>query len=152
MIPKCSFALKPKIRKITKQQLTTHSLGDYIRNERLKRDIQQEILAKKLNVNSVALSNWERNKKSPHPKHFNIIIDFLGFVPKKQSHIDKLGIRTQLWRLQNNTTLEEFASELNIPIEIIMRIEQARHCKLEEGTIKRILSFINKPISCEVHS
>ena len=42
MIPKCSFTLKPKIRKITKQQLTTHSLGDYIRNERLKRDIQQD--------------------------------------------------------------------------------------------------------------
>lgn len=155
MIPKCSFRLKPKIRIIPEKHIPkvlTHSLGEYIRNERLKRDIKQEVVADKLKVHSVALSNWEHNKKSPHPKHFDSIIDFLGFVPKKQSRFDKLGTRTQLWRLQNNITLEEFSSVLNTPIEIIVKIEEARHCKLEDEIKRRISAFIQIPISCEVPS
>lgn len=115
MLPKCSFTLKPTKRIIPKEKPFTHSLGEYVRHERIKRHIKQETLAEKFGVNGVALSNWELNKKPIHPKRFDTIIKFLGFVPQRKSEFDKLGIQTQLWRLQNNVTLTEFSQMINIP-------------------------------------
>lgn len=143
----CSFKLKPKLRKIPKAKPITHSLGEYIRHERLKKQISQESLAKEFGVNGVALSMWELKRKPLHPKRFQSVIDFLGYIPKKSSKFDKLGTRTQLWRLQNGVSPEEFSELVNIPIEEITRIETARYCKIDSKVSKAINSFIKHPIS-----
>ncbi len=148
----CSFKLKPKLRKIPKAKPFTHSLGEYIRYERTKRHIKQETLAEQFGVNGVALSNWELNRKPIHPKRFNTVIDFLGFVPKKQSTFDKLGTRTQLWRLQNEVSLGEFVSLINLEKKDVIKIEQARYCKIDSKIEQIITALIQKPISCEVLS
>jgi len=152
MIPICSFKLKPKLRKIPKAKPFTYSLGEYIRHERMKRHIKQETLAERFGVNGVALSNWELNRKPIHPKRFNDVIDFLGFVPNKYSSFDKLGTRTQLWRLQNNVNLEEFISMFNLEREEIIKIETARYCKIDVELEDIITKHIQLPISHEVLS
>lgn len=143
----CSFKLKPKLRKIPKAKPFTHSLGEYIRHERQKKQISQESLAKQFGVNGVALSMWELKRKPVHPKRFQSVIDFLGFVPKESSRFDKLGTRTQLWRLQNNISLQEFSELVNVPIEEIIRVETARYCKIDGMVSEVINSFIKHPIS-----
>ena len=143
----CSFKLKPKLRKIPKAKPFTHSLGEYIRHERLKKQISQEVLAKEFDVNGVALSMWELNRKPVHPKRFQSVIDFLGYIPKKSSEFDKLGTRTQLWRLQNDVNFEEFISMFNLDREVILKIETARYCKIDTELGARILQCIQHPIS-----
>lgn len=143
----CSFKLKPKLRKIPKGKPFTHSLGEYIRQERQKKQISQETLAKQFGVNGVALSMWELKRKPVHPKRFQSVIDFLGYTPKKSSKFDKLGTRTQLWRLQNDVSLEDFSELVNVPIEEIIRIETARYCKIDDKLFNMIASFINLPIT-----
>lgn len=143
----CSFKLKPKLRKIPSAKPFTHSLGEYIRHERLKKQISQETLAKQFGVNGVALSMWELKRKPVHPKLFQSVIDFLGYVPKKSSKFDKLGTRTQLWRLQNDISLQEFSDLVNVSIEEITRIETARYCKIDSKVSEAITSCIKQPIS-----
>lgn len=142
MLPKYSFTLKPIKRKLPKEKPFTHTLGEYIRLERIKRHIKQEALAKTFGVNGVALSSWELNRKQIHPKRFNKIIDFLGYVPKKHSEFDNLGIRTQLWRLQNNVSITEFSQMIHIPKKEIIKIEQARYYKKDIELEKTITNFI----------
>lgn len=139
----CSFKLKPKLRKIPKAKPFTHSLGEYIRHERLKKQISQEALAKQFGVNGVALSMWELNRKPVHPKRFQSVIEFLGYVPKKSSKFDKLGTRTQLWRLQNDVSLQEFSELLSVQIDEVTRIETARYCKIDNRVSKAITALIN---------
>ena len=55
----------------------TYSLGEYIRHERIKKQISQESLAKQFGVNGVALSMWELKRKPVHPKRF--VIQFFSF-------------------------------------------------------------------------
>ena len=80
------------------------------------------------------------------------MIDFLGFVPNKYSSFDKLGTRTQLWRLQNNVNLEEFISMFNLEREEIIKIETARYCKIDVELEDIITKHIQLPISHEVLS
>lgn len=54
MLPKYSFKLKPTKRSLPKEKPFTHTLGEYIRFERVKRHIKQETLAKQFGVNGVA--------------------------------------------------------------------------------------------------
>ena len=138
----CSFKLKPKLRKIPKAKPFTHSLGEYIRHERQKKQISQEALAKQFGVNGVALSMWELKRKPVHPKRFQSVIDFLGYIPKKSSRFDKLGTRTQLWRLQNDIDLQKFSELVNIPVDKITRIETARYCKIDGSISGKIESVI----------
>ncbi|WP_288954738.1 helix-turn-helix transcriptional regulator [uncultured Polaribacter sp.] len=144
MLPKYSFKLKPTKRSLPKEKPFTHTLGEYIRFERVKRHIKQETLAKQFGVNGVALSSWELNRKQIHPKQFNKIINFLGYVPQKQSEFDSLGIRTQLWRLQNNISITEFSEIINIPKKEIIKIEQARYYKSKKDLEEKIKLFLIK--------
>lgn len=143
----CSFKLKPKLRKIPKAKPFTYSLGEYIRHERIKKQISQESLAKQFGVNGVALSMWELKRKPVHPKRFQSVIDFLGFIPKKSSKFDKLGTRAQLWRLQNDVSLEEFSELINVPVEEVIRIETARYCKIDNKVSKSIEELIKNALS-----
>jgi len=68
------------------------------------------------------LSNWELIRKPIHPKRFNDVIDFLGFVHKHSSKLVKLGTRTQLWRLQNLISSDDFISIFSLEREDIIKI------------------------------
>lgn len=142
MIPKCSFTLKAKIPKKTTPKINPKTLGDYIKRERQKRNLSQAVAAKFFGVNSMCLSSWEINKKTIHPKYLEPIIEFLGFTPKLKSNFDKLGTRTKLWRKQHSVSMDAFLSMINIPKEKILKIEQARYCKVDKKVALKINSFL----------
>ncbi len=77
-----------------------------------------------------------------HPKYLNAILNFFGFTPKLKSTFDRLGTRTQLWRIENKITAKEFAEILNIPKEEIQRMEQARHCTIDIQIESKINCFL----------
>lgn len=95
-------------------------------------------MAKLLNANSMYLSMWELNRKSPHPKYVEFIIDYLGYTPKIASKFDKLGTRTKLYRLRHGMSLEEFLQMTNIDHDVIHRIENMRFTKLSKIEAKII--------------
>ena len=147
-LPICSFSIKAKIPSLSRVAIKPKTLGQYIRKTRLERGIPQHILAKEIGANSVYLSKWELNHPPVHPKYFNVLIDFLGFIPKLKSTYDRLGTRTQLWRMENKVSLNKFAEILNVQKEEIQRIEQVQHCKIDSQTETKINRFIKKkPIS-----
>ena len=143
-LPICSFSIKAKIPSLSRVAIEPRTLGDYLRKTRLERGIQQQVLAKELEANSVYLSKWELNHTPVHPKYLNDVITFLGFIPKLKSTFDQLGTRTQIWRIENKTTLKVFAEMLNIPKEEILRLEQSRYCKIDAQTEAKIISFMKK--------
>lgn len=109
--------------------------------------MQQQILAKELGANSVFLSKWELNHAPVHPKYLNAVISFLGFIPKLKSNFDRLGTRTQLWRIENMVSMQEFVKKLDISKEEIQRIEQARHCKIDTQMESKINHFLKKSLT-----
>ena len=148
MLPKCSFTLKAKIPKKVTPQIKPKTLGEFIKKVRQQRNLSQAVAAKFFGVNGMCLSSWELNRETIHPKYLEAIIEFLGFIPKLKSNFDKLGIRTKLWRLQNNVEFEEFLSMINSPKEEILKIEEARYCKVDKKTEIKINTFLkNKTTS-----
>lgn len=143
MIPKCSFTLKAKIPKKTTPKIKPKTLGEYIKRERQQRKLSQAKASKFFGVNGMYLSSWEINKKTIHPKYLESIIEFLGFIPKLTSNFDKIGMRTKLWRKQHFVSMDDFLRMVNIPKEEILKIEQARYCKIDKKIELKINSFLN---------
>lgn len=142
MIPKCSFTLKAKIPKKTTPKIKPKTLGEFIKRERQQRKLSQATAAKFFGVNGMCLSSWEINRQTIHPKYLEPIIEFLGFTPKLTSNFDKIGIRTKLWRKQHSVSMDDFLSMINIPKEEILKIEQARYCKVDKKVALKINSFL----------
>lgn len=92
------------------------------------------------------LSAWELNQKAPHPKYVEDIIDYLGYIPSIKSKLERIGIRTKLYRLKYQLSLEEFIQMTNIDSNLINKIENYRFCKLEKGVLQKIEKAIkHKP-------
>lgn len=90
------------------------------------------------------LSSWELNQKAPHPKHLKNIIGYLGYVPTISSNIERLGMRTKLYRMKYNISLHEFCQMGNIDSDVVIKLETRRFCKLSKEdtrTIKKALKL-----------
>ena len=142
MIPICSFTLKAKIPKKTTPKIKPKTLGGFIKRERQQRKLSQATAAKFFGVNGMCISSWEINRQTIHPKYLEPIIEFLGFTPKLTSNFDKIGMRTKLWRKQHSVSMNSFLSMINIPKEEILKIEQARYCKVDKKVALKINSFL----------
>ncbi len=101
-------------------------------------------MAKLLGVNSVYLSSWEHKRKAPHPKYLDIIIDYLGYIPKITSKTDFLGTRVKLYRKKHNLFIETFCQLGNIDTHVVMKLENARFCKVDKETKKMIEKQLQK--------
>lgn len=88
------------------------------------------------------LSSWELNQKAAHPKHLDSIIEYLGYIPNITSRFEKLGMRTKLYRMKYNLSMEDFIHMPNINSNIVMKLERLRFCKVsktEEKAIEKTL-------------
>ena len=106
-------------------------------------------MAKLLGVNSVYLSSWEHKRKAPHPKYFDTIIDYLGYVPKNiTSKTDFLGTRVKLYRKKHNLSIKAFCQQGNIDNHLVMKLENARFCKIDKEAKRMIEKQLKQtPIS-----
>ena len=90
------------------------------------------------------LSSWELKQKAPHPKHVESIIDYLGYVPKINSKLEKLGTRTKLYRMKYNISMKEFCQMGNIDINVVMKLETMRFCKPLKTQVRTIKRQLNR--------
>jgi len=111
----------------------------------------QQNVAKLLGVNSVYLSSWEHKRKAPHPKYFDAIIDYLGYVPNITSKTDFLGTRVKLYRKKHSLSVKVFCKLCNIDNHLAIKLENARFCKIDKQTKRMIEKQLKQaPISfCE---
>ncbi|MFY0602762.1 MAG: helix-turn-helix transcriptional regulator [Flavobacteriaceae bacterium] len=137
-LPICSFTLTAKIPKKLQPILKPTTLGEHIRKVRLKREELQQDVAKLLGINSVYLSSWEHKRKAPHPKYLDPIINYLGYIPRIISKIDFLGTRVKLYRKKYKLSIETFCQLGSIDVDVIMKLENARFCKIDKETKKVI--------------
>jgi transcriptional regulator with XRE-family HTH domain len=95
-----------------------------------------------INSRQIYLSSWELNRKSPHPKHIENIINYLGYIPQIKFSFEKLGTRTKLYRIKNKLSIQEFSQLNNIDINILDKLENSRSRKSsleEQSLIENIL-------------
>jgi DNA-binding XRE family transcriptional regulator len=57
------------------------TLGDHLKNQRLKLHLFQKDIAKIFNVSEDTVTNWENNRVQPQIQFYPILIDFLGYFP-----------------------------------------------------------------------
>ena len=84
------------------------------------------------------LSSWELNQKAPHPKYVDVIIDYLGYVPKITSRIERLGSRIKLYRRKHNLGINEFCELKKIDKVLVIKHENQRFCKFSKEEQKII--------------
>ena len=84
------------------------------------------------------------NQKVPHPKHLEIIVDYLGYVPNITSSFEKLGTRTKLYRIKNKLSLETFLKKTNIDSNIIKKLEHSRYCKIPKTLNEMIIEKLKQ--------
>ena len=142
MLPICSFTLTAKIPKKVTPQIKPKTLGEFIKKIRQQRNLSQAVAAKFFGVNGMCLSSWELNRETIHPKYLEPILEFLDFIPKLKSNFDKLGTRTKLWRIQHSISMDDFLIMVGIQKEEILKIEQARYCKVDKKVVSKINTFL----------
>jgi DNA-binding transcriptional regulator YiaG len=143
-LPICSYTQKAKIPKKTQSITKPTTLGEHIRKVRLERNQAQGFVAKTLKINQMYLSSWELNQKLPHPKHLKNIIDYLGYLPKKISKNELLGMQTKYFRMKYHLSLEEFCQMTNINSDVVVSLENKRFCKVSDMERKAILKSLKE--------
>ena len=70
------------------------------------------------------------------------IIDYLGYLPKINLKLEKLGMATKYYRLKYNLSLEDFCQMTNINTDVMLQVETLRYYKPSESLIKTIYSIV----------
>lgn len=70
------------------------------------------------------------------------IIDYLGYLPKINLKLEKLGMVIKYYRLKYNLSLEDFCQMTNINTDVMLQVETLRYYKPSESLIKTIYSIV----------
>lgn len=136
-------AQKPAPKGYPKQLKT---IGDHIIKRRLDLKLQQNAVAKKLQVTPGTLQNWEKNKLIPSIQFIPKIVEFLGYVPF-QTGCRTLSERLLLKRKLLGLSKKELAEKAGLSLDVIKSWENGKHRPNRE-TLKVLASFFinNKPL------
>lgn len=116
------------------------SIGDYIRKERLDRNLSQSQVARMLDITTDTVTNWELNRNTPQVSYYPRIILFLGVFPFEKPETN-LGNRVWNYRYRNGLSYKKLAKNIGIDEVTIKRVE--RNLKgLNKKSIRIINSFI----------
>ncbi|HFD2043955.1 TPA: helix-turn-helix domain-containing protein [Clostridium perfringens] len=111
-----------------------YTLGNRIKEERLKLNLSGEEFGKILNVTKTAVSNWENNKREPDiqtlikiSKYFNVSIDYLlGNSNTSSNTLNSNGKRIKKLRKLYNMTSKELSELLGISQVYLSYIENEK--------------------------
>ena len=82
MVPLTFYAYSKIVQKPNKSlPLQINTLGDHIRQKRIKTARTQQDVAKILGVSEDAITYWENNRSHPQIRYYPAIISFLGYYP-----------------------------------------------------------------------
>lgn len=90
------------------------TLGEYIKQHRLKNNLLQKDMAKVFRVNEMTITNWEHNHNEIQTRHLPRVIDFLGFIPEIIKDFKPLQSELFLTRCELGLTQQQMALKLGI--------------------------------------
>jgi DNA-binding transcriptional regulator YiaG len=121
----------PKIDGFIKNPKT---LGDHIRNRRLKLHLFQKDVADLFEVSTDTITNWENNRSVPQIQFYKKIIDFLEFFPF-DIYTSTLQGKMKEYRYRNGLSYKEFAK--------LFGVNQTTILDWEENTIRINSKYID---------
>jgi len=80
-LPFCHLTLTAAKPKPYGYPVKPKTLGECLRKKRLDDGLLQRELAARLNVDEMAIVNWELNRTKPRPRAVRAIVDYLGYEP-----------------------------------------------------------------------
>jgi DNA-binding XRE family transcriptional regulator len=90
------------------------TLGEYIKQHRLRNNLLQKDLAKTFKVNETTITNWENNHNEIQTRYLPKVIDFLGFTPEIIKDFKPLQSEVFLTRCELGLTQQQMALRLGI--------------------------------------
>lgn len=118
------------------------TLGDHLRKQRMDLGLSQSAVAKKIDVTTSTITNWELNRTEIRIRYVPKIVTFLGYNPLDVTNEDTLGARMKQWRLKHGISIKQFQSIIKMDRQTIMRIENGD--TVFEKTIRRAEEFLSK--------
>jgi DNA-binding XRE family transcriptional regulator len=100
------------------------TLGEHLRNERLKQGLLQREVAIILSVSTSTIENWEVLTYQPQLKFYPSIIQFLGYTPDFCKSIPQLKNTIFLKRIELGLSQKVMAKELGIDASTLHQIEK----------------------------
>jgi len=120
-----------------------HTIGDHIRNQRLRRKMLQREVAEQIGVEKTSVFNWEGNRTIPELRYLPAIISFLGYNPLPAA--EGWGERLVRRRTTLGLTQKEVARQLNVDQGTLARWERGEREPAGTflGQVKRFLQDEN---------
>ena len=118
------------------------TIGDHLRKRRIDLGMHQAQVAKKFNVTTCTITNWELNHTNVPIKHAPIVIKFLGYNPLELHKDDSLGARMKYWRLKHGISITQFQSIIKMDSHTITKIENGN--RVIKKTMLRAEEFLSK--------
>ncbi len=104
MVRKCAIPKPPMLKPVT--------LGQHLKQHRTKERLRQKDVAILLGIGHFTYMTWEKDQKSPFPRYYPAIIDWLGYNPLPDAQTNGAGLRRE--RLTLGLTSSQMANRLGI--------------------------------------
>jgi transcriptional regulator with XRE-family HTH domain len=98
------------------------TLGDHLRKRRLNLGLLQREAAKRLEVNTATVTNWELGHSTPEFRSLPAILDFLGYDPRPQP--GTVGQALKRYRQGQGMSQEDLAGLLSIDPSTLAKWER----------------------------
>ena len=113
------------------------SIGEKLRNRRLRLGLLQKDVASKIGVTEDCITLWEKNHHKPTVKYYPKIIKFLGYMPFDVD-VSTLGGQIKLYRYLHGLSQEKLALKLHINESTVNDYENNKHRPLPT-TLKKLI-------------
>lgn len=122
---------------------TIQTIGDHIKNYRLKHNIQVQTIIAELGINRETLRGWEQNLFQPFVKHYPKIIEILGYYPFPEES-NNLGGRIRKFRYLKGLTQRQFADLMHTDVATVWFWETDKRLPLTKTreAIERIVCTV----------
>jgi DNA-binding XRE family transcriptional regulator len=99
------------------------TLGQHLKQHRGRLGLRQKDVAVILGVGQFTYMTWEKDQKTPFPRYYPNIIDWLGYDPLSEPESE--GQRLRFERLRLGLTSQEMATRLGIDQGTLLKQERA---------------------------
>lgn len=88
-------------------------MGEHLKKRRLDLGLRQKDVAQEVGATVQTVTNWEKGRTEPEPRHYPGIVRFLGYDPRA-APTSCLGERLRSARLRQGLTQRQLADLLDV--------------------------------------
>ena len=106
------------------------TLGQHLKQHRDKEKLRQKDAAAILGIGHFTYMTWEKDQKSPFPRYYPAIIDWLGYNPLPRPETE--GHKLRYARLSRGMTAQEAAADIGMDESTWLSFENCTRASLSE--------------------